>query len=782
MAQKPTYEELEKRISELKGSELKLINAEKALRDSKARLNAFLDHSPVGMAIWDRDFRYVYVNDILQKINGPSFEEHIGHTIEDVLPKVAHVLRPLFESIISSCEPILNVELSGEVPSKPNEITHYLVSYFPISIIDGKPQYIGGVVVNITERKQAEEALKQSEARYRGVVEDTPVLICRSLPGGEIAFANKNYCDYFGKSSEELAGSNFLELIPEADREAVMDNISSLSPDSPSHTHEHRVIVPGGDIRWQQWTNRGQFNEHGKALSYQSIGEDVTKRKKAEENLRNEFRMRTILLDNIPGCIALILKKGTREIVASNKFAQELGAVPGQTCFGTCAMRDDICPFCLAPELWTTGQSQKVEVEHNGTWYEGIWEPLSEDLYVHYIFDISGRKQAEEEKKRLEIKLRQSQKLEAVGTLAGGIAHDFNNILAAMMGYSELALDTLPDGSETSEDIKQVLKAGYRAKDLVRQILSFSRTETQEEAPVQMSLLLKESLKLLRPAIPATIEIKQDIQDEQDKVLADPVQIQQLIMNLCTNAAQAMEESGGLLQIGLATVELNQEQTRELQELEPGKYQELTISDTGVGMDDQTLSRAFEPFYTTKDVGQGTGMGLSVVHGIVTSHGGAVTASSEPGEGSILTVYLSVYRGEGTAGDSPEEAPPLGGDERILLVDDEEALAATGKAKLQRLGYQVTAATSSVKALESFEKHPDAFDLIITDYTMPEMTGTTLSQKILAIRPDMPIIITTGFSQHLTPEKAKSMGIRRMVMKPLLGDRFARVVREVLDG
>jgi PAS domain S-box-containing protein len=426
--------------------------------------------------------------------------------------------------------------------------------------------------------------------------------------------------------------------------------------------------------------------------------------------------------------------------------------------------------------------SRSGQVRHLQWTSSFLYDHQGEILSVSSIArDVTDRKKSEEEKKQLEFQLVQAQKMEAIGTLAGGIAHDFNNILSAIMGYNELAIDSIDDGSEISEYLKRVMMASYRAKNLVRQILSFSRTDPHEELPVQVSLLVQESLQLLRSAIPTTIEIKQDIRDADEKVLADAVQIHQIIMNLCTNAAQAMEEDGGLLEIGLTTVEFEPDQTGKHLDLEPGKYQKLMVSDTGVGMDGETLARVFEPFFTTKEVDQGTGMGLSVVHGIVASHGGAILAESEPRKGSVFTVYLPVFGGIEAAGEGSEDIQLVGGKERILLVDDEEELATMDKNRLERFGYRVTAATSSVKALEYFKKHPDDFDLLITDYTMPEMTGTTLSKEILAIRPDIPIIIATGFSQQLTPEKVNSLGIKRMLMKPQMGDRFARVVREVLD-
>ena len=375
--------------------------------------------------------------------------------------------------------------------------------------------------------------------------------------------------------------------------------------------------------------------------------------------------------------------------------------------------------------------------------------------------------------------LLQAQKMEAIGILAGGIAHDFNNILAPIMGYTEIALSDLPAESETREDLKQVLKAAERARDLVAQILAFSRQTIGERKPIELVPIVKEALKLLRAAVPTTIEIRQDIAPDTWVVNADPTQIHQILMNLCTNAAHAMPK-GGVLEVSLANVELDEKLCAEFEDLTPGSYVRLTVRDTGCGMDKKTLEHIFDPFFTTKAPGEGTGMGLSVVHGIVKSYGGDISVHSEPGVGTTVYIYLPVVKAMAEV--RPETAEPVrGGTESILFVDDEVMVVEMGRETLKRLGYRVTTRTSSIEALELFRVKPGEFDLVITDQTMPNMTGDNLAVELLRIRPDIPIILCTGFSHAITPEKASALGIREFVMKPIVGAQLGRVVRRVLD-
>ncbi|MGV1099106.1 PAS domain S-box protein [Thiovibrio sp. JS02] len=409
-------------------------------------------------------------------------------------------------------------------------------------------------------------------------------------------------------------------------------------------------------------------------------------------------------------------------------------------------------------------------LEQDGTWWA-----------VGVARDISERVQARRERDELQAQLRQSQKMEAIGTLAGGIAHDFNNILGAIMGYTELALLEVGEG-KPRENLEEVRKASRRAKDLVAHILAFSRQSEMARKPVDVSPIIKETLKMLRASLPSTIEIRQTIGSELGRIMADPTQIHQVLMNLCTNAAHAMREQGGLLEIGLDLVVLRDESILRLFSIEPGKYLRLSVRDNGIGIDPAIQNKIFDPFFTTKDRGEGTGMGLSVVHGIVTSHGGAIELDSEPGVGTAFSLYFPILE---TVTETVEavvvDAPPSGR-ERVLFVDDELPLIELGERILTYLGYQVTARTSSVDALALFRNEPDSFDLIVTDYTMPNMTGGELARQMLAIRPDIPIILCTGFSEVFTEEKAKALGIKGYVMKPLSIHDLAQTCRSVLDS
>jgi len=393
--------------------------------------------------------------------------------------------------------------------------------------------------------------------------------------------------------------------------------------------------------------------------------------------------------------------------------------------------------------------------------------------------DITEHKEVEGERKKLEVRLRQAQKMEAIGTLAGGIAHDFNNILASIMGYTEMSLEEASRGSLLHSNLREVLVGVNRAKDLVQQILTFSRETEQELRPVQLKLVVKEALKLLRASLPTTIEIRQDLQSDS-ALLADPTQAHQVLMNLCVNAGHAMEKKGGVLEVNLVDVDLDADFAARNPDIVPGPHLELTVADTGHGMDASTVARIFDPYFTTKEKGEGTGMGLSVVHGIVKAHGGAMTVYSEPGKGSAFHIYLPVIEKEAKPEAHVEERPPTG-TERILFVDDEPPLVHLGKQILEGLGYHVVTHTGSLEALEVFSRQPDQFDLVITDMTMPTMTGDKLAGEMMKIRPDIPIILCTGFSARISEDKAKTLGIRGFLLKPFLKSDMATTIRKVLD-
>ena len=386
----------------------------------------------------------------------------------------------------------------------------------------------------------------------------------------------------------------------------------------------------------------------------------------------------------------------------------------------------------------------------------------------------------EAEKKELEQHLWQTQKMEAIGTLAGGIAHDFNNILGIIGGYAELALIEAVEGTRGEKCLKEVMRACGRARDLVQQILTFSRQGGKERKPLQLSLTVKEVMKMLRATLPTTIAIRYDVSKNLPAVLADPIQIHQVVMNLCTNAFHAMQEKGGTLEVDLSEAVIDREHGISRVDLPSGKYQKLTIKDTGHGMSPEVMERMFDPFFTTKGLGKGTGLGLSVVHGIINNHEGAITVSSKVGEGTVFEVYFPSLEEVARDFDVSFVEPPTG-TERILLVDDEEAIVSMGRQMLETLGYQVSARTSSVEALAAFRAQPDKFDLVITDMTMPTYTGVDLAREMLAIRQDIPIILCTGFSENIQEDKAKEIGIREFVMKPVARHEIAQIIRKVLQ-
>jgi signal transduction histidine kinase/ActR/RegA family two-component response regulator len=393
-------------------------------------------------------------------------------------------------------------------------------------------------------------------------------------------------------------------------------------------------------------------------------------------------------------------------------------------------------------------------------------------------------KKVEERTKTLakyERQLQQVLKIQAIGTLAGGIAHDFNNILFPIVGYTELTMDEVSQDSVAHKNLEEILKAANRAKDLVQQILTFSRQSDQERKPVKVQYIIKEAIRLLRASIPASIEIIFQIDEHCGPIKGDATQIHQVIMNLCTNAYQAMQEKGGKLEIKLTEVDIGYEETIEKIGMQPGKHVQLSVTDEGCGMDQSVLDRIFEPYYTTKEQGKGTGLGLSVIHGIVKNHGGDITVSSTPGNGTNFKVYLPMIDEVDIAIRPEPNTAAVTGNERILLVDDEEQIVAMEQKMLENLGYQVTARTDSTEALEVFAKQPQDFDLVITDMTMPHMTGDQLAQKLLDIKPSLPVILCTGFNEVITEDKALSLGIQRFVMKPVVKNELATTIRTVLD-
>ena len=520
---------------------------------------------------------------------------------------------------------------------------------------------------------------------------------------------------------------------------------------------------------------------------------DIVESKLAEQKLKESLKREQFLGDIIRSASVgikighpdgAIVPLNTAMIDITGYSAEELKAIDWSNLITPPEWRENE-QACLA-DLERTGKPVTYEKEYirkEGSRVpvqlvvHGIFDADGRlEQYIAFVTDITSRKAAEDEHRRFEAKIRQAQKMEAIGTLAGGIAHDFNNILSAIIGYTEMAINKTPGESIPYSYMQQVLKGAARAADLVKQILTFSRQTEEEHRPVLMDPIIKEALKLLRASLPTTIEIRPKITtSSHHMVIADPTQIHQVIMNLCANAAHAMREHGGILEVELSEVELSELHRALPLQLGPGAYLRLKVSDTGHGMNEETLQRIFDPFFTTKPRDEGTGMGLAVVHGIVENYGGAITVQSKPGEGSQFCLFFPLavsaapeYRAES------KDAPA--GKGCILFVDDEEPLVEVGRAVLEGLGYRVVTRTSSLEALEVFRSGPDQFDLVVTDLTMPRMTGVDLAKQIRQIRADTPIILCTGYTELLDGQSIAELGFQELVYKPILRHIMAQAI------
>ncbi len=543
------------------------------------------------------------------------------------------------------------------------------------------------------------------------------------------------------------------------DRAKVLEQLNACRKGSTLDIHgEFRLRHRDGTYRWFLSRGRAQQNGNRRVVQVHGCHLDITSLKNSEEALESLARFPA----EDPHPVMRISFSG--EILYANEASRTL-SMDDQRSFPVEIMS-------AAETSITSEHKLETEIVVGKRTFAVRAVPFSIEKYVNlYLTDIS-------EKKEIEVKMIQQQKFESIGTLAGGIAHDFNNILSSILGYTELALDDVEKNSVMEENLQEVFIAGNRAKELVKQILAFARQSKEEIRPLKIDTIIKEVVKFIRASIPATIEIRQDIHSSS-LVMGNPSQVHSILMNLCTNAAHSMEDRGGLLEVALKDITITQDSKPGLVDLKNGNYIELTVSDTGTGIPTEIIDSIFEPYFTTKGPGEGTGLGLAMVHGIVKSYGGQVGVKSSLGKGSVFSVYLPVTQ-KHEVNSSCEFEPLPHGTEKILLVDDEAAIAVMGRQVLERLGYSVTIRNSSMDALELFRSKPDFFDLVITDMTMPNMTGDRLAAELMKIRPNIPVILCTGYSKQITDDSAKEMGIKAFVYKPIVKSDLAKIVRSVL--
>ena len=649
---------------------------------------------------------------------------------------------------------------------------------------------------------EREQKLFETQKLFESVITQSPISIIVYASDGKIHVFNDN-CLAFFESLEKgyhiEPGMNISQIKPtwidydvQGDRIPVRHSPMSLTLQGvPTENKEIKIVAKDGQEKWIMVNAAPVKNKKGEIIAGITIFPEITERKKTEENLReSEERFRRIAENAKDVIFRMSLPDGKYEYVSpacmdifgyppeafysAPLLIQKIGH-PDWTHFFTTQWKNllagDMPPIYEYQIISKSGEVKWLN-QRNVLIKDKQGNPIAMEGIVT---DITEAKLAEEEKANLEEELRQAHKMEAVGTLAGGIAHDFNNILSAIIGYAELAKDDIPPTNPAYGEIEEVISAGKRARDLVKHILAFSRKSNEDRIPLKPQLLVEEALNLIRASLPSTIEIKHSINPDCGNIMADPTQMHQVIMNICTNAAQSMDEKGGTLEVILNEEYISGDYGQETQ-----PFVKLTIKDTGTGIPEEILNRIFDPYFTTKDTGKGSGMGLAIVHGIVESHNGKISVESTLGKGTTFHLFFPKIA---TASiDEKKNSEPLKkGSEKILVVDDETSMANVTMQRLKRLGYHVTVKTDSLEALALFQQNPDYFDLVITDQTMPKMTGDHMVQEMLDIRKDLPAILCTGYSSKINHEKAKKLGIKAFLLKPVENFELSHTVRKVLD-
>jgi len=677
--------------------------------------------------------------------------------------------------------------------------TKHRAILIPASVLVGLLLVILAIMsFSIVRIRRAEESLRKSEKIHNEIIQTCIDGYWLTDIKGNILETNPAYAEMSSYSIKELLNMKISDF-------EALENAVEVSQ------HIQKGIETGFD-RFETFHCRKDKSTYDAEVSFRYLNieggrfvvftRDITERKQAEEALQSAEQLFSYYMDSIDAYV--YMKDMENNYTFINKKTEALFNVSRDNLKKKKYTDFDFFDEEMAKQLREndkiiidTGQNIEVEETGHPAGTENIELSVGYRCYLALKFplrdkddnivgvcgfshDITNQKITEKEKAILEAQLQQAQKMESIGTLAGGIAHDFNNILSPIMIHSEMGMMDLPSDSPTQHNLKEIYKAGERARDMVRQILAFSRKEEGERTVIKITSVLKEAIKMLRSFIPTTIDIHQKLEAESDTVFADPTQIHQVLLNLCNNAAHAMREKGGTLEVHLAREDLDPETAEQYSNLNPGSYIKLTVSDTGSGIDNETMQKIFDPYFTTKDVGEGTGMGLAIIHGIVRGYDGDITVESELGKGTTFNVYLPrVYEEASLVERSFAEFPR--GTERILFVDDEKVFVDIIQPMLEKLGYEVTARTSSIEALEAFRNNPEGFDLVITDMAMPNMTGKDLAKELMTIRPDIPIILCTGFSDQIDEYKAKVMGINAFLMKPVVTRQIANAIREVLD-
>jgi len=641
----------------------------------------------------------------------------------------------------------------------------------------------------ILKKENAEKAHREIDRRLSTLIGNLPGIVYRCLNDKDwtMQYLSDGCENLTGYKPSELIMNNtvsYCELIVPEDYEHVWNEIQKAGDENRSYTLEYRIIDKNGNKKWV-WEKGIQLEKNDGGLNIlEGFISDITERKLAEISQLKSHETLLTVLNGINANIYVADMETCKILFMNKNMMDDFGRdLTDETCWTSIRGTREPCRHCTNDQL----------IDKNGnpagvcTWQDK--NPITNKWYINndraiqwpdgrvvrleISTDISDYKYLEEE-------IRQARKMETIGTLTGGISHDFNNILGIILGNTELALEGIPKENPAHSNLEEIKTASLKATDIVKQLLSFSRRTEQKLQPLEIALVIKDALKFLRSTIPTTIDIEQDIRITDETILGDPIQINQVMMNLCINSSHAMEETGGKLTLILEKVILDKNSAKAYPELTPGNHVQIMFMDTGQGIDPEIIDRIFDPYFTTKAVGKGSGMGLAVVHGIVKNHNGAISIKSKPGKGTGIRILFPMADKKSERITAPDEEL-LMGCERVLFIDDEISIAAMSKEILERLGYTVETRTNPLEALELFQSAPDRFDIVITDMTMPHMTGVALSEKIIEIRPNIPIIIATGHSALVDEKKARRLGIAGYIMKPMSMATISKAIRKILD-